>query len=30
MDEVEFDFGKHGTVCHLVKHRAAARRAADA
>jgi serine/threonine-protein kinase RsbW len=30
MDEVDIDFGKHGTVCHLVKHRAAARRAADA
>jgi serine/threonine-protein kinase RsbW len=30
MDEVEFEFGKAGTVCHLVKHRAAARRAADA
>jgi len=30
MDEVEFEFGKNGTVCHLVKHRAAARRAADA
>lgn len=29
-DEVDFEFGKHGTVCHLVKHRAAARRAADA
>ena len=29
-DEVDFEFGKNGTVCHLVKHRAAARRAADA
>jgi len=29
-DEVDFQFGKNGTVCHLVKHRAAARRAADA
>ena len=29
-DEVDFSFGKNGTVCHLVKHRAAARRAADA
>lgn len=29
-DEVDFDFGKNGTVCRLVKHRAAARRAADA
>ena len=29
-DEVDFTFGKNGTVCHLVKHRAVARRAADA
>ena len=29
-DEVDFEFSKSGTVCHLVKHRAAARRAADA
>lgn len=29
-DEVDFEFGRTGTVCHLVKHRAAARRAADA
>jgi serine/threonine-protein kinase RsbW len=30
-DVVEFDFGPHGTVCHLVKHRpAASRQAADA
>jgi len=29
-DEVEFEFGRDGTVCHLVKHRAAQRRAADA
>ena len=29
-DEVDFEFGKNGTVCHLVKYRAAARRAADA
>ena len=30
-DEVFFEFGPRGTVCHLVKHRAAsARRAADA
>lgn len=31
-DEVDFEFGKNGTVCHLVKHRAAApsRRTADA
>ena len=29
-DEVFFEFAKGGTVCHLVKYRAAARRAADA
>jgi serine/threonine-protein kinase RsbW len=29
-DEVEFTFGRAGTVTHLVKHRAVARRAADA
>ncbi len=29
-DEVFFDFTDKGTVCHLVKYRAAARRAADA
>ena len=29
-DEVFFDFTSEGTVCHLVKYRAAARRAADA
>jgi serine/threonine-protein kinase RsbW len=29
-DEVHFDFTSKGTVCHLVKHRAVARRAADA
>lgn len=29
-DEVWFDFSKTGTVCHLVKNRAAVRRAADA
>jgi serine/threonine-protein kinase RsbW len=29
-DEVSFDFTDKGTVCHLVKYRAAARRAADA
>ncbi len=29
-DEVEFDFSDTGTVCRLVKHRALARRAADA
>ncbi len=29
-DEVDFEFTKSGTVCHLVKHRAAARRVADA
>lgn len=29
-DEVSFDFTGGGTVCHLVKYRAAARRAADA
>src|SRR5262249_41885259 len=30
MDEVDSDSGKHGTACHVVKHRAAARRAAAA
>jgi serine/threonine-protein kinase RsbW len=29
-DEVDFTFGRNGTVTHLVKHRAVARRAADA
>ena len=29
-DDVQFEFTKAGTVCHLVKYRAAARRAADA
>ena len=29
-DEVEFKFGRQGTVCRLVKHRVAQRRAADA
>ena len=29
-DEVFFDFSSGGTICHLVKYRAAARRAADA
>lgn len=29
-DEVEFDFSPTGTVCHLVKHRPADRRVADA
>ncbi len=29
-DDVQFEFTKSGTVCHLVKYRAAARRAADA
>jgi serine/threonine-protein kinase RsbW len=29
-DEVDFEFSRHGTVCKLVKYRAAQRRAADA
>lgn len=29
-DEVDFEFGRHGTVCKLVKYRVAQRRAADA
>lgn len=29
-DEVDFEMGPKGTICHLVKHRAAQRRAADA
>jgi len=29
-DEVEYEMGPKGTVCHLVKHRVAQRRAADA
>jgi len=29
-DDVQFDFTQGGTTCHLVKYRAAARRAADA
>lgn len=29
-DEVEYEMGPNGTVCHLVKHRVAQRRAADA
>ena len=28
-DEVDFEFGRNGTVCHLVKHRAVARRTAE-
>ena len=28
-DEVDFEFGRSGTVCHLVKHRAVARRTAE-
>jgi anti-sigma regulatory factor (Ser/Thr protein kinase) len=29
-DEVDFEMGPNGTICHLVKHRVAQRRAADA
>ncbi len=30
MDEVDFSFEEHGTVCHLIKHRPLASRVADA
>lgn len=30
MDEVDFRFGEHGTLCHLVKYRPSAAAAADA